>query len=849
MTKNFYYNLNRKTLLFCLNKRLKINKNINSKNLKNTLRYNICLLKLILRYLKVFNKNKQFFKNNLQIQLSFIKLIKTYNYLKSYIIHHKTYKNNIKLYNKHFNIIFHKSEKIMKLLIFNKNQFNVQLLNKLGYKRFNVTLNKHKSLQKYTKYIDIKRYFEDKIRESYLILKYMPNFMIDYFQNNKNKSISYINNDIQQIYQLYYDILFKTYIYMNIYNIYKIRKSMIYNLNIDEVICYEYYNDKEDKQLLYDKNIFNRNDFICCNNYHSNNLYYSKDHIININETTLNYILNNHYYDIIYYNVYLKYYYLITYGTYSINNIHNYIIFYNYKKFFKYIEELNKEKEQDLIDMDLYDEKLYKYFKIFEKDDLYNNFEDIYDNLKFERLKNKLLPIIEENYIYYDPNNEKYIYNNPRLFYNIKKELIDIYKIFKNDTIEILDYVLKSKIKGNPDKIQEFLYNFYNDKYENYILKVINYFNFKSLKVTPNNFNSFNKSFENLIWLFITRKINKPFTKDYDTHDFILFLKYSIKSKQFITYNLLFNLLKEKILNKEIPEEDINDIIYYLIQSNIKDKALELINNYYKVNNDKNNETDINVKSGLSDNNPNLNHTLLYAAIKSNYTDIVKILLNQQYKYKFSKTNFNGSLLQLALNNKNQEICKLLIEHGHPYNYPKVSFKDTALCCALKNKLYDTVKLLIDNDVRLNYQHNPFKNTPLSYALHTKNESIIEKIINKGVKVDYPNVPFKLTPLYKSIVYKLNKTSILLINKGVKINYKKVNFEYTPLYFSIKNELEDVSLLLINKGVKIHYRNITDDKKTVLGTAEYYGPPSVVNALIEKGCLNDLNYVIKHTKY
>jgi len=295
--------------------------------------------------------------------------------------------------------------------------------------------------------------------------------------------------------------------------------------------------------------------------------------------------------------------------------------------------------------------------------------------------------------------------------------------------------------------------------------------------------------------------------------------------------------------NEPVNETSIN-------QSNIQELTQK--SNYNVIHNlniSSNSENNINNKFILKDDNPNIQETLLYAAIINNYTNIVKLLLNQNFKYKFSKTDFKNSLLYISFKNRNSTISELLINNGHQYDYPKCNFKETPLYYAFKFKLYKIIKLLINKGVRLNYQHNQYKNTPLKYAIFSKNEDIINSIINKNVKINYCNLPFNKTPLYDTIRYKLINSSLLLINKGIRINYKKDIFEHTPLYLSIKNELEPVSLLLINKGVKIRYLGINDSNKTVLGYATYYGPPSIVNALTEKGCLKDLIYSVEHHDY
>ena len=304
-----------------------------------------------------------------------------------------------------------------------------------------------------------------------------------------------------------------------------------------------------------------------------------------------------------------------------------------------------------------------------------------------------------------------------------------------------------------------------------------------------------------------------------------------IKQKKSTKLNLMFDkfFVKNKV-NYDKYNKYINTIIYLLIKNKYTDKADYLLKKY----------------SELQDNNPNIQETILYAAVCDNNYNIVKFLMDKGYKYNYPKTDFKNSLLYISMNNKNQEISMELINNSHQYDYPKCNFYETALRCALQNKLYTVVEFMINNNVRLNYPKNHFKNTPLSYAIHTKNEKIIEMIINKGVKIDYPNISFINTPLYKSIVYKLTNTSLLLINKGVRINYRNIDFIKTPLYFSIKNELEPVSLLLIDKGVKVRYRNIQSDIETPLGVAQYYGPPSIVSKLCEKGCLNDLMYVIEN---
>ena len=472
-------------------------------------------------------------------------------------------------------------------------------------------------------------------------------------------------------------------------------------------------------------------------------------------------------------------------------------IIYN---FLRYNKDINPRKKYSYINFIKNDflvkkQKPYKlfkqteYFKI-DKNKNYNKNKfliDLYDN-------NYDLNLTDYKYYcyygcggrkikYIEPNNRIDIKSSNYDFQILRKGYFDLFDIIDYDDYHDLIKELSTIFKPVSQKWLK-INNTYNT-YERYENKT----EFKNYKYR------YLKNISVSLTQFIEYLQKNKLDLNYDLNDFIQILKVCIKTKQFRSTNLLFDLIKNKPIEKFISNKEINSIIYYFIKNKFINNAMFLLNKYYNNKSNKldneieneiekeieneteneieneieneteneieneteneieinqsnetginnfnetginkfnetginkfnetginkfnetginkfnetetnqnnkpeneigiiqsniqeltqksnynvihnlnissNSENNINNKFILKDDNPNIQETLLYAAIVNNYTNIVKLILNQNFKYKFPKTDFKNSLLYISFKNRNSTISELLINNGHQYD-------------------------------------------------------------------------------------------------------------------------------------------------------------------------------------
>ena len=396
---------------------------------------------------------------------------------------------------------------------------------------------------------------------------------------------------------------------------------------------------------------------------------------------------------------------------------HNFSIVFNCFRNTPILKYFNKEDFNKAV---LYGEDYERKVCSYKSMDLYN----------FLRFNNNLTPY--QKYKYINPN----LSNTIKINYNEILSGLDNNMIYKGYYDLFYNCFYENKNKKGMENFNRYLENDESniDIFINSLKKIRNYadciFNKNSFKrLTKQKIIGFR--YKNLIDMdrslkdFLTKFLNNELNYNdisKNLNDYTQIFKLSIKSKQFYSTTLLFNLLKNNLSINEV-----NNILYYLIKNKYKKYAMYLLNKYYKNENigliqdsnqgliqdsnkkliqDSNQELiqdsnkkliqdsnqkliqDSNKKLQkniiLKDDNPNIQETLLYAAIINNYTDIVKTLFNQGFKYKFPKTDFKNSLLCISIKNRNSTIAELLINNGHQYDYPKCNFKETPLCYAFK---------------------------------------------------------------------------------------------------------------------------------------------------------------------
>ena len=255
-------------------------------------------------------------------------------------------------------------------------------------------------------------------------------------------------------------------------------------------------------------------------------------------------------------------------------------IIYN---FLRYNKDINPRKKYSYINFIKNDflvkkQKPYKLFKQTE-------------DFKIDKNKNKFLIDLYENnydlnltdykyycYYSYDGYKIKYIEPNNRIDINSPNYNFEILRKGYFDLFDIIDYnnyhyLIKGlSTKFNPVSQSWLELNFKKcNTYERYENKT----EFKNYKYR------YLKNISVSLTQFIEYLQKNTLDLNYDLNDFIQILKVCIKTKQFRSTNLLFDLIKNKPIEKLISNKEINSIIYYFIKNKFINNAMFLLNKYY----------------------------------------------------------------------------------------------------------------------------------------------------------------------------------------------------------------------------------------------------------------------------
>lgn len=175
-------------------------------------------------------------------------------------------------------------------------------------------------------------------------------------------------------------------------------------------------------------------------------------------------------------------------------------------------------------------------------------------------------------------------------------------------------------------------------------------------------------------------------------------------------------------------------------------------------------------KGGRIDILDNEGRTILYHAIKLNYIDIIKVLLEE-----------NRSIFSVSIINLKDK------EGLIPIHY------------ALKSKSKDIIKLLLDNNADTNILDN-MGNNSLQLSLFTRDDDIVEMIMRNIKNINHVN-NIGESALHIGVDLQYYNGIKRLLDKKINVNIQNNKNQYTALHKAVNNNNEKiVNELLINKA-------------------------------------------------
>jgi len=244
--------------------------------------------------------------------------------------------------------------------------------------------------------------------------------------------------------------------------------------------------------------------------------------------------------------------------------------------------------------------------------------------------------------------------------------------------------------------------------------------------------------------------------------------------------------------------------------------------------------------------------TILRSAIMSDFTDIVKLLLDNNADPNLllgaDIGSDNDNSLTTACRFGNIKIIEMLLNSGVDVNHAN-KYGSTALSIASRNNHIETVKLLLLNGVNLNIT-NFYGSNPLMIAIENNNIEIAEILLLNGTDLNF-TCRYGWTALLLATIditeqkYELIKN---LVFNGANINIMNSRGE-TPLLKAMESKHEECIEYLCSKMI---------EEGTLINELpeEIYSFPNVIRKLywrqrnsyinFMEGCSNDNSHVTKY---
>jgi len=232
--------------------------------------------------------------------------------------------------------------------------------------------------------------------------------------------------------------------------------------------------------------------------------------------------------------------------------------------------------------------------------------------------------------------------------------------------------------------------------------------------------------------------------------------------------------------------------------------------------------------------------TMLYRAVVDNSVEIAKLLLTAKANVILSNDDKENSLLNTAVTYNYTEMVRLLLQNGADAN-TKNEYGETPLYQAVKEDNVELVKLLIEKaDLE---EKNEDGETALHRAVDLKNDELVELLLAAGAEVNSVDKQGKTVLMFASRLHFGNFRAIhnivkLLLAAKASVNAVSESGE-TALSMAVeRSNVELVKLLLASKATV----NVRDNEGvTPLHLAALISDVEIVEILLKNGA--DVNAV------
>lgn len=269
-------------------------------------------------------------------------------------------------------------------------------------------------------------------------------------------------------------------------------------------------------------------------------------------------------------------------------------------------------------------------------------------------------------------------------------------------------------------------------------------------------------------------------------------------------------------------------------------------------------------------------YTLLHIGAKHGHTEIVKLLLDNEFPIEAGKAAIHGdadpldgvTALATAVSEDKEEVVKLLIEKGANIHAWANRYGISPLCFAAMAENKQVIQLLIDNGALSPLERNPIDDRGLFYVHFPRKTEIFKFIFDretdKGRIFNYPLLAAVERSDIELVEYILNREDpkvddkslsevfcraarfssleILkfLMSRGAKVNCISPSNYRTPLINSAGNEDKDTFQYLLDHGAEINAR--AKNGANALFIAAETTHPEVLELAIEYG--GDINVIV-----
>ena len=209
---------------------------------------------------------------------------------------------------------------------------------------------------------------------------------------------------------------------------------------------------------------------------------------------------------------------------------------------------------------------------------------------------------------------------------------------------------------------------------------------------------------------------------------------------------------------------------------------------------------------------------ILIIAIKSEYLDMIKLLLRHVIRGSDSYTDTLIVCLMFTVKNSDISVVRYFIDAGAPLNptpdWPLLRYSGhpdeySPLCEACKRGNVDIVRLLLDNGATPNLDID--REPPLNAAVRFRHIRVVELLLSRGVDVNAGKQGFcKYTSALCCACTDDQLDMVkLLLHHGAKINIDNTGFLlYTsPLVVAAKKRHQAVVELLLHHGAHINFED------------------------------------------